>query len=252
MKNPYLKKKNNRKYSSPFSKQIDSITPKKKNLTKSTKKTPQKQSLRDNTLMTLNSTEKNPIIFPSALKKFVHKKKILLSPIELSKLSIKMNKNVTSFDDRLNTKFNFDGTAKELNSSHSLQGILRWDNKSFMNKDITSKAELKNIKKVLKDKKLLKNIESYRKSQIKTVSSICSIDEKKDNASDDTSDSQRKDVFGNNIVKGGNTHRVCFSFHGDLKIVENWKKLNKKNSIKPDKSLAFEKDYDKKKKCSIF
>jgi hypothetical protein len=244
MNNPYLKKsKKTRKYGTPLQNQKDTLQ-------KNKKKTPKKQTLKNETLMTLNSTEKNPIIFPSTLKNYIHKKKVLLSPQDLSRFSMDMKKQVASFDDRLKER-NRSGLIKNRTSlNYPSRGILRWDDFSFTNKDSIFKAERKNIKKVLKDKKIIKTIDKYRESQIKAIPSLCSID-KNSIGSSDTSDTQRKDVFGNNIIKGGNQHRVCFSFHGDLKVVENWKELNKLNSIKPDKSLALE-DIGEKKKCSIF
>jgi hypothetical protein len=253
MSNPFLKnKKKARKYGESITRTPkDSIQVTKKGSKKETPK--MKLTPKDETLMTLNSTEKNPIIFPSTLKQYVHKKKMLLSPVELSKLSFGKNRKVTSFDDRLKmegnsekTQFNFTGSL-----AYPKRGILRWDDYSFMNKDSIFKEELKNIKKELKKKKILKSIENYRKEIKKEVKSVCSIE--KDSAStNDSSNTNRKDVFGNSIIKGGSKHRVCFSFHGDMKVVENWKELNKLNSIKPDKSLALEDDDEGKKKCNIF
>lgn len=260
MKNPYLKNKKTRKYGTPFKDQKDSISgrkaffpdssPKPKS-SKSTQKSLKKLTPQNEGLMTLNSTEKNPIIYPSTLKNFVHKRRILLSPQELSRLSMNMNKKVTSFDDRLRTKSEGSGSYNEMGNPK--KGILRWDDFSFMNKESISTAEIKNIKKKLKDKKLVKSIKWYRESKKNAVNSVCSIDkERKSSGSDDTSDTNRKDVFGNSIKKGGTTHRVCFSFHGDMKVVENWKELNRLNSIKPDKSLAMLEEEEEKKKCVIF
>jgi PBP1b-binding outer membrane lipoprotein LpoB len=250
MNNPYLKKsKKTRKYGTPVAPKKDTLQI-KESKSKNSKKTPKKQTLKNETLMTLNSTEKNPIIFPSTLKNYIHKKQVLLSPQELSKLSINMSNKIASFDDRLKVKSKVE-TQKIISSmNYPSKGILRWDDFSFTNKDSVFKAERKNIKKKLKDKKVIKHIDSYRENQKKIITSMCSINEKSIGSSD-TSDTQRKDVFGNNIIKGGNRHRVCFSFHGDLKVVENWKELNKINSIKPDKSLALE-DIGDKKKCVIF
>lgn len=60
-------------------------------------------------------------------------------------------------------------------------------------------------------------------------------------------------MFGNVIYKGGSEHRVSFSFHGDMKIIENWKHLNKKYSFQPDYSYKLGKGKGKgKKNCMIF
>ena len=161
-----------------------------------------------------------------------------------------MSNQIASFDDRLK-KSNKSKNQNFITSIHiPKKGILRWDNLSFTNKDSVFKAERKNIKKVLKDKKVIKSIDSYRNNQKMNITSVAEIEDKS-TASSETPGSKRKDVFGNNIIKGGRRHRVCFSFHGDLKVVENWKELNKINSIKPDKSLALE-DIGEKKKCTIF
>lgn len=252
MDNPFLKSKKTRKYGTPFKGQTDSLASRKTATPSATKNTPAKQTPRDETLMTLNSTEKNPIIYPATLKNFVHKRKILLSPAELSRLSTK-HRNVASFDDRLNGRPKSKSEGGYDGAGRPRRGILRWDDHSFMNKESISTAELKNIKKKLKDKKLVKSIQSYRSEKKKLAGSECSIDkEATSTGSSDTSGTNRRDVFGNQIIRGGSKHRVCFSFHGDMKVVENWKALNKKNSIKPDKSLALEEDGDEKKKCSIF
>lgn len=261
MSNPFLKnKKKTRKYGdTSISTPKDSIKVKRKGSTTSTSKVLSKLTPKDETLMTLNSTEKNPIIFPSTLKQYVHKKKILLSPIELSKLSLGKNRKVTSFDDRLKVDshtetnlFKFSQTMEK-----PKKGILRWDKYSFVNKDSIYKAELKNIKKELKTKKIkkvIKSIEEYRKSRKEVAPNLCASIEKdiKSDSTIDSANTQRKDVFGNSIIKGGSKHRVCFSFHGDMKVVENWKELNRELSIKPNKALALEDVGDGKKKCSIF
>jgi hypothetical protein len=254
-KNPFLQKKS-KKHSllnnSPiFNKNQNSLSTCH---SKEEKKTKEAQTLKDSGLLTLNSKEKNPIIFPSSLKKYMTKRKMTLSPGDISKLNSFAKKNVVSFDDRLNSS-----RKKSLNTNKTSiaeikdRGSLRWDDFTFTNKKQISKEELKNIKKHFKDKGLLKSIELYQNSKIYGVEAKTKkIKKEGKQALSVNSDTCREDVFGNKIIKGGRNHRVSFSYKGDMKVVENWKKFNLKNTIPPDHSKKFLEDDENKKKCRVF
>ena len=255
-KNPFLSKKS-RKHSkmveSPLFSKTSSID---KNVILSQKMSAVKeQKLKDSGLMVLNSTEKNPIIFPSSLEKFVKNRKMTISPQQLSKMSMSKSKNVVSFDDRLNesNKKRFRNRAKSM-SVIGQRSILRWDSYSFLNKKSVAKQELKNIKKAIKDKKLVKQLKQHNSSKILDAESNATAKSSTKDASQSQGLSKntfREDIFGNPIIKGGRSHRVSFSYKGDMKLVENWKKLNKKMTIPADHSNV-EIEEDKKKKCRIF
>ena len=235
--NPFLKtsKKNevkpsSRKGSLSTAMNSLSINPKILNSTNNT------TSLMDNNLVSPNINQKNPVIYN---KKFItpKSKALTLSPDNITSINATpKGKKVSGFEQRLNDEIN--GSTK---SAPTGKGILRWDNLSFSSKSIIMDEELKNIKKKLKDKKAFKEIATYRKIKFEEITSK--------NSRKKSINEKRLDVFGNEIIKGNNTHRVSFSSHGDLKIVENWKSLNLKMSIKPDKSNV---DDEHQKKCSIF
>jgi hypothetical protein len=252
-KNPFLLKKSKKhsllSTSPKLNKNLNSLSTCQ---SKDEKKSNKPQILKDSGLLTLNSEEKNPIIFPSTLKKFMTKRKMTLSPNEISKLDAIGKKNIVSFDDRLNSS-----RKKSLNmtsmASLNSKGSLRWDDYSFTNKQSISKQELKNIKKKIKDKDLIKSIKEYRNSKIyESEAKTKKSKSKKKTAISVKSDTSREDVFGNKIIRGGRNHRVSFSYKGDLKVVENWKKFNRDNTIKPDHSKKFFEDDDEKKKCRVF
>ena len=211
------------------------------------------QSLKDPSLMSLNIKEKNPIIFPSAMKKYIKGRKMTLSPNDVSKLKNSGKKEVVSFDDRMNDSTKKTFNDFDVNSNVNFKkGILRWDTLSFSNKNIIFKQELKNIKKILKDKKLTKSIEKHHLSKCgKNDTNSKASTRKNSDEQSNCSDTFRDDVFGNRILKGGRQHRVSFSFKGDMKVVKSWKKFNKKNTYEPNHSHKFD-DGEEKKKCTIF
>lgn len=247
--NPFLQKKS-KKHSFVGLLNLSSKTSlEEKNLQREAKsKTLQK--LKDPSLTTLNSKEKNPIIYPSELKKYIKKNKLTLSPNDLSKMALPNKKGIASFDDRLNNSSK--KSLKRENKSafeFGRRSILRWDSLSFSNKDSILQAELKNVKKHFKDKKMVKCIDNYQKTRKSLLESEVG-NVRKNSATGEVADTQREDMFGNKIFRGGSKHRVSFSFKGDLKVVDNWKKLNKKLKIEPDFSNDVE-DEDKKK-CKVF
>jgi hypothetical protein len=251
--NPFLLKKKTKKHSMI----INSPSYNKSSLksvnsdSKQKESNGRKNSLKDPNLITTGRFVKNPVIYPSDFKKFVKNNKLTLSPNDFNKMSSKKHRTIASFDDRLNLS-NKKSLKEKAKSMFELRNkpILRWDNLTFVNKNNILKQELKNIKKHFKDKKLLKSINNYQKSMIES-DNLTSISKRKNSATSEYADTNREDMFGNKILKGGSKHRVSFSFKGDLKIVENWKKINKKLKIEPDFNNV-EDEEDKKKKCRIF
>ena len=91
---------------------------------------------------------------------------------------------------------------------------------------------MENIKKKIKNKNSIEYINHLRSSnQEKEKKFYFQIS----NDSCNISKIRRTDIFGNEIIKGGRKHKVSFSSHGDMKIVENWKDINLRLSVKPCK-----------------
>ena len=211
--------------------------------------TPKKQTLKDERFVILNSQVKNPVIYPKNMNKFmkIGSGKMLMGSKEwfYHGDSFMKKKKIQSFDERI--KDDDDDTPQP---KKHLKGILRWDHFTFENKDLIFYEEGKKIRKKLKNKKLLKQIRAYRESRIKEAEENFKPKMRKidHGNSKGISNTQRKDMFGNLIKKGGKTHRVCFSHMGSLKVVKSWKTYNFKNTTKPDKwNIVY-----KKKKCTIF
>ena len=238
MFNPFLKTSKEKLPRTPNKhKRKESYQDKRKNsksLSDNPKSASKKKSVRDENLKSLNSKEKNPIIFPKNMKDYLKKKnKIkMMSPDRWGLLGGPVNqKNIKTFDERLEKVSKSKGHLK-------LKGILRWDDLSFGNKDSIFEKEGNIIKKKLNDKKMLKEIQKYRKGKMKSKNKNRKKLRKrsdKENTSD-SENSLRQDMFGNTILKGGNNHRVSFSSYGDMKIVQNWKTYNLINSIRPDRT----------------
>lgn len=206
-------------------------------------------------LFSLNSHQKNPVIYPSTLKKFVKGRKVTLSPMQMAQVGRAFNgtgRKVVSFDQRMKgdgsrksskgesksiSGFDFEGIIDSSHARQTARGILRWDDFTFSNKQLNFKEEKKRIKKKVKNFKAKSCFDEHEGKTPKNKK--CG------------SSTRRKDMFGNTIHKGGVEHRVSFSFHGDMKIIENWKKFNKLNSYKPDYSQRRHK-LGEKKKCGIF
>ena len=206
-------------------------------------------------LFSLNSHQKNPVLYPSTLKKFVKGRKVTLSPIQMAQVGKAFNGTggkVVSFDQRMKgdrsrkssnnesksiNNFDFEGIIDSSQPKQTARGILRWDDFTFSNKHMNYKEEKKRIKKKVKNFKAKSCFEEHEGKTAKKKKS--------------SSSTRRKDMFGNVIHKGGVEHRVSFSFHGDMKIIENWKKFNRSNSYKPDYSQRRHSIADKKK-CAIF
>lgn len=182
----------------------------------------------------LNPTEKNPIVFPSSLMNMDPKKskRSVLDSTQRDTASVSLKQIGTqslllsSRNLQTMNSLNFDQRKKKL----SQRGILRWDSRSFPNKDKNDQKEMKRIKKKIKEKNSLQFIKNYKKTKGKEKSSLESASttgSSKENASQ--RNTSRQDIFGTDIVKGGKQHKVTFSYKGNVKVVENWKELNKKN-----------------------
>lgn len=113
-------------------------------------------------LFSLNSHQKNPVLYPSSLKKYVKGRKVSLSPMQMAEVGSTFNqkKNVPSFGSRMmngnflennlekkKKKFTFDQIVGSDDSLENKPGILRWDDYSFRNKNENFKLEKKRVKK---------------------------------------------------------------------------------------------------------
>ena len=196
----------------------------------------------DTNLITIDSSQKNPIIFAKDMNKFIASKSFyvldtffnLAQSMKINQISIGKNlKNISLKND----------TKKK-----GSKGILRWDNCSFTNKEVNFKQELQTIKEKLKNKGVVKKIKEYRNKQLADRGKADLSNES--NSSTDISECDRVDMFGNSIKKGGKHHKVCFSSIGDMNLVENWKINNK--LLRRKKYNLNKKKGKNKRKCCIF